>query len=71
MAQIYTVDAIVDHAVIICPAIIISLVVTMILLILKIKDPNADRAVNVAGIRTDSAGKRSSATVIARTVIYH
>ena len=69
MAQIYTVDAVVDHAMIICPVIIVSLIVTAILLILKIKDPHSARAVNVPGIRTNAAGGRSSATVIARTVI--
>ncbi len=69
MAQIYTVDAIADHAMIIFPVIIVSLIVTVILLMLKIKDPNADRAVNVADIRTNTLGEKSSATVIARTVI--
>ena len=69
MAQIYTVDAIADHAVIIIPVMIVSLIVTVILLTLKVKDPNADRAVNVAGIRTNTLGEKSSATVIARTVI--
>ena len=69
MAQIYTVDAIADHAVIIIPVMIVSLIVTVILLMLKIKDPNADRAVNVPGIRTNTAGERSSATAVARTVI--
>ena len=69
MAQIYTVDAVVDHAVIIIPVMIVSLIVTVILLMLKIKDPNADRAVNVPGIRTNTAGERSSATAVARTVI--
>lgn len=69
MAQIYTVDAIADHAVIIIPVMIVSLIVTVILLTLKVKDPNADRAVNVPGIRTNTAGERSSATAVARTVI--
>lgn len=69
MAQIYTVDTIVDHAVIICPVIVVSLIITVILLILKIKDPDADRAVNVPGIRTNNTGGKSSATVMARTVI--
>ena len=69
MAQIYTVDAVADHAVIIIPVMIVSLIVTVILLMLKIKDPNADRAVNVPGIRTNTAGERSSATAVARTVI--
>ena len=69
MAQTYTVDAIADHAVIIIPVMIVSLIVTVILLTLKIKDPNADRSVNVAGIRTNTPGEKSSATVIARTVI--
>ena len=69
MVQIYTVDAIANHVMIIFPVIIVSLIVTVILLTLKIKDPNADRAVNVAGIRTKTLGEKSSATVIARTVI--
>ncbi len=69
MAQIYTVDAIADHAVIIIPVIIISLIVTVVLLILNIKDPNADRAVNVPVIRTNTTEKKSYVTVIARTVI--
>ncbi len=69
MSQIYTVDAIVDHAMIIGPVIAVSLIFTVILLILKVRDPNALRAVNVPGIRTNTAGERSSATVIARTVI--
>ncbi len=69
MAQIYTVDTIVDHAVIIIPVMIVSLIVTVILLTLKVKDPNADRAVNVPGIRTNNTGGKSSATVMARTVI--
>ena len=69
MAQTYTVDAIADHAVIIIPVMIVSLIVTVILLTLKVKDPNADRAVNVPGIRTNTLGEKSSATVIARTVI--
>ena len=69
MAQTYTVDAIADPAVIIIPVMIVSLIVTVILLTLKVKDQNADRAVNVAGIRTNTLGEKSSATVIARTVI--
>lgn len=69
MAQIYTVDSIADHAVIICPMIALSLIITVILLILKIKDPDANRAVNVPGIRTNTSGEKSSATVLTRTVI--
>ena len=69
MAQIYTVDSIADHAAIVCSVIAVSFVITVILLILKIKDPNADRAVNVPGIGKNTAGEQSSVKVMARTVI--
>lgn len=69
MAQVYTVESIAKYAAIICPVILVSVIVTVILMILKVKDPHADRAVNIPGIGTNTAGKNPSATGKARMVI--